>query len=76
MSATRKLVVAQADGGDARADLRQRGRDRQDGGAEDDAVDVRAVGEVAAGHLEHDAGDERDDAGDAEDGERRGPSTR
>jgi hypothetical protein len=45
-------VVAQPHGRDPGADLRKSGRGRQHRGAEDDAVDTRAVRERAAGHFQ------------------------
>ena len=62
----RELVIAEPYRGDTRADLGERRGDREDGRAEDDAVDVGAVGEVVAGYLEDHAGTERDQTADPE----------
>ena len=70
MSADGELMVAEANRGDARADLRQRGREGEDGRPEDDAVDVGPVRERVPGDLEQDAGCERRPGGGDEDHDR------
>ena len=65
-----ELVVADPDGCEPRADLGKRRGEGEHGGAEDDAVDPGPVGERVPGHLEDDAGGEREERGEREDRDR------